>query len=318
MAVAVVTALQALVLQAVRAPSSHNTQPWRFRVGEHAVDLLADRTRALPVNDPHDRELTISCGAALMNLRIAAAHAGFGVDVRLLPSAADPDWLARVQIVDGATPRADEAALFASIPRRATYRKHFLQQPVEAEAVARLVEAAVAEQASLRPIVSEIDRHNIAGLVAEGDARQWADPEWRRELAAWMHPRGRGDGLPLPGVAVPVAQLVVRRFDMGGSIGTKDRDLAEGSPLLALVATDGNATLDWLAAGQALQRVLLTACDLGLQASYLNQPIQEAELRPRLQKIVGGAPFPQVLLRLGYPAEATSPAPRRDVTDVLD
>ena len=62
-----------LLEAAVQAPSSHNTQPWLFRVEDGAVHLLADRTRALPVNDPDDRELTISCGCALLNLRVAAA-----------------------------------------------------------------------------------------------------------------------------------------------------------------------------------------------------------------------------------------------------
>lgn len=318
MALAVVRELQALVGQAVRAPSSHNTQPWRFRMRETSVDLLADRTRALPVNDPHDRELTISCGAALMNLRVAAAHAGLGVRVRPFPSADDADWLAGVEVVAGAAPRAGESALFDSIARRVTCRKPFSSRPVESDVVGRLVEAAVAEHGRLLPIESEIDRHLISGLVAEGDARQWANPDWRRELAAWMHPRRRGDGLATPGAAVPVAQLVVRTFDLGGRIGTKDRDLAEGSPLLAVVATTGDAARDWLVAGQALERVLLTACGLGLQASYLNQPIQEAALRSRLQKIVGGASFPQVLLRLGYPAAQVPPAPRRNVAAVLE
>ena len=60
--------LRPLVAQAVLAPSSHNTQPWLWLLLEGSVTLFADRTRALPVNDPDDRELTMSCGAALLNL----------------------------------------------------------------------------------------------------------------------------------------------------------------------------------------------------------------------------------------------------------
>jgi nitroreductase len=74
-----------LVGKAVLAPSSHNTQPWFFLLGKPHIDLLADRTRALPVNDPEDRELTISCGCALMNLLLAAAASGHQVENRLLP-----------------------------------------------------------------------------------------------------------------------------------------------------------------------------------------------------------------------------------------
>lgn len=307
-----------LIEQAVRAPSSHNTQPWRFRVNEDAIDLLADRTRALPVNDPYDRELTISCGAALMNLRVAAAHADLRVSVEAFPSAEEPDWLARVALVGRSGASAAEAGLFGSIARRRTYRKRFADRPLDADTLRQLAEAASAERARLRAIDAESDRHAVADLVSAGDARQWANPSWRRELAAWMHARRRGDGLAVPGLAVPVAQLVVRTFDMGGGIGAKDRELAEASPLLAVLETTGDEAPDWLAAGQALERVLLTACQLGLQASYLNQPIQEAALRPRLREIVGSTGFPQVLLRFGYPAEDVPAAPRREVADVID
>jgi len=82
---------ESLIQKAVRAPSSHNTQPWIFHVAESAINLYADRTRALPVNDPDDRELTISCGCALMNLRVAAAAEG--LDVRL---EASPIRLSRI------------------------------------------------------------------------------------------------------------------------------------------------------------------------------------------------------------------------------
>jgi hypothetical protein len=312
------TLVHTLVECAMLAPSSHNTQPWRFRVSEAAVDLVADRTRSLPVNDPDDRELIVSCGAALMNLRVAAAHADLGVRVQLFPSADEPDWLARVALVERPGSRGGEANLFDSAARRRTYRKRFDARPVEADVVEQLADAASVEHATLHPITAEPDRHAVANLVGEGDARQWANPSWRRELAAWIHSRRRGDGLVLPGLAVPVAQLVVRTFDMGAGVGAKDRHLAAASPLLAVLATAGDVTGDWLAAGQALERVLLTACDMGLQASYLNQPIQEAALRPAVRKIAGVNGFPQVLLRFGYPTKDVAAAPRRKVADVVD
>src|SRR5262245_51774724 len=80
----------ALIEQAVRAPSSHNTQPWLFRVREAAVEIHADLARALPVNDPHNRELYISCGAALFNLEVAAARAGVGTKTTPLPDPSNP------------------------------------------------------------------------------------------------------------------------------------------------------------------------------------------------------------------------------------
>jgi len=153
--------------------------------------------------------------------------------------------------------------------------------------------------------------------VVEGDALQWANQSWRRELAAWMHPRRRGDGLVLPALAIPVAQLVVRTFDMGNGVAAKDRQLADESPLLAVLSTVGDTPGDWLAAGQALQHVLLEGVYRGLQASYLNQPVQIATLRPRLQQLTGRPGWAQVLLRLGNPSKTLPAAPRRPMGDVI-
>jgi len=308
---------RSMIGRAVLAPSSHNTQPWFFRLSESAIDLCADRTRALPANDPEDRELTISCGCALMNLRIAAASAGLHVQVRLLPKPEELDLLARVSLSNQSDVDAEDAQLADFIETRRTYRKRFAPREVSASALDQLNEATKREGARLVPLLTEEVRQKIAALVAEGDVAQWANPSWRRELAAWMHPRRRGDGLTMPALAVPVAQLVVRTFDMGGGVGAKDRQLAEASPLLAVLSTDSDHPRDWLLAGQALQRTLLIGCRQGLQASYLNQPVQVASLRPKLQTLVR-AGFPQILLRIGYPVEEIPPAPRRALDDVIE
>ena len=306
-----------LIERAVLAPSSHNTQPWRFRIADAAIDLFADRTRALPANDPEDRELTISCGCALLNLRVAAAAEGLAVAVSLLPDPAEPDWLARVAVNPQTHRPLKETELSEHIEGRRTYRKRFEATPVGDTVIAQLAEATRSEGAWLLPLSKEEERQAVARLVAEGDAVQWANPSWRRELAAWMHPRRRGDGLTVPGLAGPLAQFVVRTFDMGGGVGAKDRELADASPLLAVLGTERDDAHAWLSAGQALEHTLLTACKLGLQASYLNQPVQVASLRPQLQNLTGGG-FPQIVLRLGYPSSEITATPRRPVEDVLE
>lgn len=109
----------------------------------------------------------------------------------------------------------------------------------------------------------------------------------------------------------------MRTFDMGHGVGAKDEQLADESPALAVLGTAADNRADWLAAGQALQRVLLVAHTHGLQASYLNQPIQVASLRPKLQKLLSQGGFPQILLRLGLPEKDIHGAPRRPLDDVI-
>lgn len=309
------TKIDRILAHATRAPSSHNTQPWLFRVGPDRIDLLADRTRALPVNDPEDRELTISCACALMSLRVAAAAEGLGSGVTLLPDSDDHDLLARVDL--RGAPDAELAALASVIDLRQTHRVRFEDRPVDSDHIATLSRVAQAENARFAPLHSAEKRHAAADLVATGDAALWDDARWRRELAQWMHPRRKGDGLTLPWLAIPLAQAVVRSFDMGGGVAAHDAELAEASPLLAVLATDGDSTRDWLQAGQALQRVLLTGVRAGLQASYLNQLVQVSHLRPRLNALIGDAGLPQVLLRMGYTQDRLTPSPRRPVSDCV-
>jgi nitroreductase len=315
-------ALRTILHAATLAPSSHNTQPWRFVARDGELELHADRTRALAVNDPHDRELTISCGCALFNLRVAAAHCGLVARVELLPDGGASELVARVRL---RAPHADEAPedsqlahLYGSIEVRRTYRKRFADEPVSERARHALAEAVAREGAQVHELANETQRREAAALVAAGDAQQWADARWRRELAAWMHPRRAGDGLNVPGLAAPLTHAVVRTFDMGRGTGAKDRELAEASPLLVVLATAGDDVADWLVAGQALQRLLLTACGLGLQASYLNQPCQVDGLRPKLREIAGATGWPQLLVRLGFPDAAAPATVRRALSQVVE
>lgn len=310
--------IRSLLSCAILAPSSHNTQPWRFRISDNTVSLYADRSRALPANDPHDRELTISCGCALMNLRVAAAHEGLGVVCEIAPDEDDQDLLARVSfnLIDTSAP--DGAELFDAIEDRRTCRQRFEPDAVPAPLLNALAVAAREEGGWLEVIESEANRQACAALVAQGDAMQWASPEWRQELASWMHPGREGDGLTVPGIVAPIAQAVVRTFDMGNGVAANDRQLADKSSVLAVLGTSGDTVADWLGAGQALQKVLLTAQSRGLQASYLNQPIQVDVLRPELQDLLAQDGFPQILLRLGFADVEIEATPRRPLDDVVD
>jgi hypothetical protein len=86
------------VRYAILAPSSHNTQPWRFVSGDRELLICADRTRGLPNIDPFDRELIISCGAALFNLQVALAHFNVPVEITTFPYSAEPDVVARIAL----------------------------------------------------------------------------------------------------------------------------------------------------------------------------------------------------------------------------
>jgi len=309
---------------AVLAPSSHNTQPWHFIVDGTSLMLCADRTRALPVVDPYDRELIMSCGAALFNLRVALQHFGLGYAITLFPASADPDVLAQVHALPTYAGDAGIAGLFGSITKRVTTRERFDIQPIPLDIQEQFVRAAEAEGADAVCIDGAPARERIAELVAEADYLQFHDPRFRRELASWIHPRRSNDGMPaysagvsaLLDFAVPLVSSAIRTFDLGGGLAAAHRRLLEGSPLLFCIGTRADDPAAWIAAGQALERVLLTAARHGLTASYLNQPVEVDSLREALRKEAGLDAQPQLLLRIGRGPQAAH-SPRRAMNEVV-
>lgn len=312
-----------LLNYAVLAPSVQNTQPWRFRVVGSEVELYADRTRALAVADPEDRQLIMSCGAALFHLQVAMRHFGYQPQVRLLPDPDAPDLLASVRLGPPEPATLLDHRLFQAIKKRRTNRLPFTDQPVP-EAELRALERAVEQEEAHLIVVQERTKlYELAELIAKADQQQISDPHFRRELAAWTHPsRSESkDGLPLTARGLQewlgsAGPLVLRTFLWARGQVARDRQLAEGSPVLLVLLTDHDEPPAWLQAGQALDRLLLQAADYGLTASFLNQPIEVSEMRLKLRAWLATEAWPQTILRLGY-GPPVPPTPRRSVQEVL-
>ncbi|RQP27719.1 Acg family FMN-binding oxidoreductase [Burkholderia ubonensis] len=316
--------LRSLLRYAVLAPSSHNSQPWRFIVDGNTIAVCADRVRALPVVDPFDRELIISCGAALLNLRVVLDHAGFAHTIGTFPSDVDPDLLALVRVRDDGYTDARLGALFDAIPERVTTRAPFAADPVPEALQRELVEAGAAEGVDVACVESLARRAKIAELIADADRQQFADPRFRRELASWIDPRRRADGMPafaagvptLLDYATPIVTTAVRTFDLGNGLAALHHQLVGASPLLVCLATARDDRDAWLAAGQALERMLLIATRAGYTASYLNQPIESAGLRKQVVQLFDLDSEPQLLLRIGRGPHAPH-SPRRPLDEVV-
>jgi len=312
------------VRYAVLAPSSHNTQPWRFVINGDELLLCADRTRSLANIDPFDRELIISCGAALFNLRVALAHFNVPLEITTFPQSTDPDIVARITFPGRGPALKGLADYFEAITKRATNRGPFAEEDMPDAFVEGLQYAAAAEGVDARFARTLRERERIAMLIAEADRRQFADIRFRRELASWIHPSRRDDGMPaasqgfaaLLDFTTPIVAMAIRTFDLGNGVAAAHGQLARGSPLLAILSTPADNSEAWLTAGLGLERVLLAATAAGYTSSYLNQPIELAELRKALAAEFGVAGYPQLLLRVGRAPPAPH-SPRRPMADVL-
>ena len=312
------------VRYAILAPSSHNTQPWRFIINGDDLLVCADRTRSLANIDPFDRELIISCGAALLNLRVVLAHFEVPVEITTFPQSSDPDIVARIVFPASGPVLKDLAALFNAITKRTTKRGPFSSQDVSPAIVERLKSAATSEGVDVTVAQELAQRERVATLIAKADRRQFDDPRFRRELAGWIHPSRHNDGMPaasqglqaLGDAATPIVAMAIRTFDLGNGVAAAHEELARSSPLLVALSTPMDNNEGWLAAGLGLQRLLLVGTNEGYSASYLNQPIEVPDLRTELATELSIDGYPQILLRVGR-GLPVSHSPRRPISDVL-
>ena len=309
-----------LLRYAVLAPSGHNTQPWNFKITDAGIEVYADYSRRLPVGDPNDRELLISIGAAIFNLRVAAAHFGFETSVLYGPADNEEMPVALVTLRETCDTEQQLRRLFPAIPRRHTSRNDFEPREIEPDALDGVCEAV--ESADSLHFVVPRDRARTAELVEKADHLLMSDEKWRDELAAWVRPNetSSGDGISadafgIPGPISALAPHLIRTIDAGTMRAKEDRQFVEHASGL-IVVTGGDDTVSLLRVGEALEYFLLTVTSLGVQYAFLNQVCQVPELRQELWDVVRTTQPPQLLLRIGYGRTARRPMPRRPLETV--
>ena len=308
-----------LVGVAARAPSLHNTQPWRFKVGEQVVELHADVTRQLR-EDPAGREMVISCGAALFGLRLAVRSLGYLPEVELLPEPAEPGLLARVRAGRAEPMTPEEHKMLQAVPHRHTHRGPFEQCPLPAGLLDLLQDDATTEGATLVAVDAGPARQKLASILAGWSGGQRLDPASRAEIRRWTHGADdqARDGVPahaFPAGARPErGWLPQRDFDLGRDLGLLPSGGPPG-PVTAVLATRDDEPADWLRVGQALQRLLLRAASCWVFADLQTQPLLSPSVRALIRIRLALPAAPQMLLQLGV-ARATHPTARRPAEDV--
>ena len=321
------TRLAEAVEDALHAPSVHNSQPWRWRIGSDEVQLHADPQRHLAATDPDRRDLVLSCGAALHHLRVALAARGLSADVRRIPEAEDTTHLATVTAWPGGEPA--DAALFPAIAQRRTDRRRMSRRAVPAEHLHTLVELAARNGATLVPVTRPVTRQRLLAAIVAAERLQRDETGYAAELRMWTNrlPGGR-DGVPATNVAAPQIGTLdpspLRRFgraELAQAAQVPGHGRGDDAAELLVVTTGGDEILDRLRAGEATSAVLLAATRIGLATTPLSQALEIDVSRLRVQRDVLGVPeHPQLVIRVGWPASgapALPATPRRELRSVL-
>jgi hypothetical protein len=307
--------LRFLLRYAILAPSSHNSQPWRFAVSEDRVDLRFDFGRWLRVADSDRRELHISLGCALENFLIAAEHFGFRHEVTYVPNPADPATAASVRLTPGGS-RASyrPPILFDMIRVRHTSHHRHENRPIPPEQFESLQRCCVEPGIVLRLAVDRPTKRSFKDMVVRGDLVQFADPAFRQELARLI---GLG-AFGTPWITSKLLKLIVRFVNIGRSQAGRDAALVESSPAVAFLASrEDNRTVQ-IQVGQVYERISLMAASFGLWTQPMSQLAEVPLLKEATARLISPPVLvPQLPFRLGY-APAGTHTPRWECEKVLE
>ncbi len=327
---ALVADIERLINAVKAAPSVLNTQPWLFQiVADDRINLRAQCDRGLRHVDPAERELVISCGAALFNLRLALRVAGHDCVVWLMPDEKnDRDLLASVEIVRTSAhqPTLVEQRLYEAIPRRHTNRQPFEKKLLGLNIVAELESAAWQERSFLW-LLHQHETNILLSDIKNVNRKINEDPSWeayRSELRQYTNEPMLKGGLGIPPEAfgpLPANGHIPYR-DLGlewQGPGERDRKSFEKHTRLLALSTDTNKRTDWLRAGQGLERVLLTAARRNVAASFYTQPLEPVNEKDRPQNPWWPwRRFPQMIMRVGHCDAPAAQTPRLHNEDLWE
>lgn len=310
-----------IIRYATKAPSGHNTQPWRFSFAESTISIKPNLEVALPVVDGGNRELYISLGCAMENLLIVAPHFGYTAHIVRYDAVEITVELRKSDAVI-------EDSLFNQIERRQTNRSVYSGRKIANNQLEVL--QSIRHEDNIHVYFSEIGSplaDTITQYIAKGNEIQMSDGAFREELLSWMRfnakqVQTRRDGLiykvfnnpPLPGV---IARPIVKLFLNPTTQNKSDLKKIASSSHVVLFTTKHNTVEEWIELGRLLQRFLLTAAQLGIASAFSNQPCEVASLATELQnKPELKGEYPTLILRIGY----THPmpfSPRKKLDEVF-
>jgi hypothetical protein len=296
--------LQELVRYATLAPSSHNTQCWKFRLEDGAISILPDLSRRCPAVDPDDHHLYVSLGCAAENL-IQAARAG-GLEGHAGFDAAGGN--ARRVALEPASPVA--STLFQAIPERQTTRGEYDGRPVALQELKLLAKAGAGGGVQVILLTERQAMEKVLEYVVQGNTAQMNDPAFVEELKKWIRFSDAeavrtGDGLYAASSGNPTAptwlgSLLFSVFFTPGSENDKYAKHVRSSAGIAIFASDTPGPARWTEVGRCYQRFALQSAALDIRNAMLNQPVEVPALRPQFAAYLGvGTHRPDLVVRFG-------------------
>lgn len=309
-----------LVNFALLAPSSHNTQPWLFKVGDTTIEVWANAKRALAASDSNNRQLFISLGCAIENLLVAADYYGWKASVEYFPIPTEPYFAARVSFAG--SPRSGYVDHLAGHLISAIFTRHNNREPYKNQQVPQsfLVRLTSLETHDLKISVvhEEVKKERVCEIVLNAIEAAFQMPAFRKELSHWIRPslKKYRDGMPGYNIGVPWPMSFIKSFSIEEYYKIQ-KDSLSATPVFIIIATQTDDPVDWVRAGQTFERIALMATQAGLNVGVLAVPIQIDSFYQDLQDALTTVFRPQIFFRLGYTDKVPVPSPRLRLDEVL-
>ncbi len=314
-----------LIRFAVLAPSSHNSQPWKFRVSDQTIEIRPESSRALPDSDADNRQLFISLGCAMANLLIAAEHYGYATETFIQEAGAASFIQITLQQQDDRHSRASQLELIYAISERVTSRDKFTETIIP-DSLQRFLQTAKEQDLSIFLIDEQNVKEQIADCVMRATDQAMADKQFRTELSQYVKPNTTKDflGMPAFGMGIPtplslIAPRIIKHFDVGKlSRKTEMNLLKSHTPFMGIIASEQDTPKAWIKTGAFYQQIALRAHANGLATHPLAAAIQIGDHYKNLQTILQTTARPQFFFRLGIAKSFPHHSPRIPAKDVIE
>jgi hypothetical protein len=318
--------LQKLLHYAILAPSSHNTQCWKFSTRSNdngaSISIRPDLSRRLSIVDPDDHHLYVSLGCAAENLVQAAPALGLSAKIDIV----DDDSASGVVVVHVALEPGPEVitSLFQAIPHRQCTRTVYDGRPLDPTELELLQVAGTGNGVRVVLLTEPVALEAVLDFVVQGNTAQFQNPDFLSELKTWirfneLEATKTGDGLWGRSMGSPpiprwLANLLTGFLFRASTENDKVQRQIRSSAGIAIFASQVNDKRHWIEAGRCYERFALQATALGIRNAFINQPVEEAAVRPlfwtKVLDLVGEenkdlARFsrPDLVLRFGRGAE---------------
>jgi hypothetical protein len=311
-----------LVRYATLAPSSHNTQCWRFRAQPGGLAITPDMARRCPVVDPDDHHLFVSLGCAVENLAQAAQASGLHAEAMFDPAG---EGAIAVRL---APAQARVTELFQAIPERQCTRGDYDGSALSVEELRMLERAGSAQGVRVLLLTAPAAMGQVLDFVVSANTAQMNDAAFMAELKAWIrfsHAEAvnSGDGLFSGSSGNPAlprwlgSRMMDLFFTASGENDRYARQLRSSAGIAVFVAERADRA-HWVEVGRCYQRFALQATALGIRNAFLNQPVEVGAIRPRFAAALGLGPLrPDLVVRFGR-GTAMPWSMRRDPSHVFD